>query len=468
MHDEIVIHQDELDQPAAAKGAGSNAHHIYKGSDMSEGEDTKGFNWRKWLKVTGAVALLAVIGIIVFVVTNLFKVSVNPFGFGHLKGEDQGRVNIMLMGIGDPGHAGENLSDTNIVVSVDTRNHQIAITSIPRDLRVNVPGYGYSKINNANAQGGIKTAQQVYQNTLGIPINYYVKANFSGLKEVVDAVGGVEIDNADSLSDPEYPCDNNENKSCGFKLAPGHYHMNGTTALKYVRCRKGTCGDDFGRASRQQQVMTAIREKATTGGTIANPVALGKLVSAAGKNIDTNLSINNMMRLNELTKGIDKSKTINVVLSLNPDGFLVASGNSSDLLPEGGDFDKIQAFEQNIFKFGPIWSEHPTVMVENGTTTAGIAGKFQQKLTDDGYNLTVAGVTNALTRDHATTQIIDYTAGKRPNTLGYLQGLLKVQPTQPTTPVKVPPADIVIILGQDYAATTTSSTTTTTGTSTTR
>ena len=107
--------------------------------------------------------------------------------------------------------------------------------------------------------------------------------------------------------------------------------------------------------------------------------------------------------------------------------------------------------------------EHPTVMIENGTTTSGLAGKFEQKIETDNYPITIAQITNALTRDHATSQIIDYTGGKRPNTVSYLQNVLKVQVSQPQTPVKNPPADIVVILGADYAATTTSSTGTTTG-----
>jgi LCP family protein required for cell wall assembly len=448
MHDEIIIRQDELDGIRPGNSSGQPPQM----PDNPNQEPSRSRPWKRWLKWIAIVIGLAVIAAIIFVVANLFKVSVNPFSFGHLKGESQGRVNIMMLGVGDPGHAGEQLSDTNIILSVDTRNHQVAIIGIPRDLRVTIPNYGKAKINNANAQGGIKTAKKVYEDTFGVPIHYYVKANFTGLKEVVDAVGGVDVTNDTLLYDPEYPCDKNEGRKCGFRLAAGTHHLDGATALKYVRCRKGTCGDDFGRAARQQEVMQSVRQHATSAGTLTNPVALTKLVSAAGDNIDTDLSVSNLARLNELTKDADKSKVMNVVFSLNPDGFLKSAG--SDLVPSSGDFDDIQAFVQNIFKVGPIWSEHPTVMIENGTTTPGVATKFQQQLKDDGYNVSVVAVTNALRRDYATSQLVDYTAGKRPNTLKYLQGLLKVQqPSQPQTAVKTPPADIVIILGDDYAST---------------
>ncbi len=430
MNEEIIIHQEELDrQPSPRRPR----------------------NWR-WLKWVLGLLFALGIGAVVFVLLNLFKVSTNPFGFGHLKGESDGRVNIMMLGVGDPGHDGENLSDTNLILSVDTVNHKVAVISIPRDLRVRIPSYGQSKINNANAQLGVKGAKSVFEDNFGVPIHYYVKANFTGLKQVVDAVGGVDVKNDYALIDTEYPCDKNQYKSCGFKLAAGQHHLDGATALKYVRCRKGTCGDDFGRAERQQEVMQSIRARATSAGTLANPVALAKLIAAAGSNVQTDLSVNNLLRLNDLTKPKDGGQInpINIVFNLNPDGFLVASNDSSDLLPASGSFTKIQDFVKDIFKFGPIWAEHPTVLIENGTTTPGTAGKLQKQLRDDGYNLNVIGVINATTSDHATTLIIDHTSGQRSNTINYLQGLLKVQATPPASPVKVPPADIVIIIGNDF------------------
>lgn len=436
MNDDIIIHQEELDSSPDPKPRSRWRR-----------------PWKWWLKRIAIFLVLIAVGVGAFLYFNLSKVSVNPFGFGKLKGESEGRVNIMMLGVGDPGHAGEGLSDTNIILSVDTRNKQVALIGIPRDLEVDLPNGSEGKINNAHAQGGVDGSKQVYEDTFGVPIHYYVKANFTGLKQVVDAVGGVEVNNAYNLYDPEYPCDKNQYRMCGFNLKAGPQRLDGATALKYVRCRKGTCGDDFGRAERQQQVMQAIREKATSAGVLANPVALGKLVSAAGDNIKTDLSIRNLMRLNELTSGMDTSKLINVVFSLEPDGFLVASNSSSNLLPAGGDFDDIKAFVAAIFKFGPVWTEHPTVVVQNGTITAGVAGVFQDKIEADGYPISGVSVTNALKRDHAVSKIIDYTGGKKPNTVNYLKGILKVEPTPPETAVKTPPADIVVILGTDYAST---------------
>ncbi len=435
MNEEITIHQNELDNS------------LYQ-------RQSSGHHWRRALKWLGATILVFGGLIALYVAFNITKISANPFGFGKLDGESQGRVNIMLLGVGDPGHAGESLSDTNLLISIDTKSKAVAIISIPRDTRVWIPGYGSGKINLAHAKGGIPTARETIETNLGVPVHYYVKANFSGLRQVVDAVGGIDVNNPTALADLEYPCASNQYKRCGFKLSAGKHHLDGATALQYVRCRKGTCGDDFGRAARQQEVMQAIRQEATSAGTIANPIALGRLVAAAGDNIETDLSINNVLRLNELTKQVPKNAIYNIVFSIQPGKFLATDARGSgDLVPTGGDFEEIQDFVQNVFSRAPLWSEAPKLVIQNGTTTAGLGGKFNQKLRLDGKDLEVLAVTNALTTNHPATQIIDYSRGKKPHTITYLERLLKVKATIPASSTAANASDVVIILGNDYAAT---------------
>ncbi|HUC20848.1 MAG TPA: LytR C-terminal domain-containing protein, partial [Candidatus Polarisedimenticolaceae bacterium] len=184
------------------------------------------------------------------------------------------------------------------------------------------------------------------------------------------------------------------------------------------------------------------------------PVALGKLVAAAGDNIQTDLSINNLLRLNELTKQTPKSSIYNVVFSYEPNGFLMKDPRGSeDALPASGDFDDIQSFVQNIFARAPLWSEQPTLVIQNGTSTPGLGGKFNNKLRLDGKDITVLAVANALTHDHATTLIIDRTNGKKPKTISYLEALLKVKASQPdATAPPATTADVLVVLGSDYAA----------------
>jgi LCP family protein required for cell wall assembly len=388
------------------------------------------------------------------------KISTNPFNFStKLKGESEGRVNILLLGVGDPGHDGETLADTNMVVSLDTKNNKVAMISVPRDTRVFIPSEGYVKINNAHAIGqaktppkGIELAQKTVEDTLGIPIQYYVRANFSGLKDAVDAVGGIEVDVKEPLNDPEYPCDKNQYKSCGFKISAGPTKMDGSTALKYARCRKGTCGDDFGRAIRQQEVLQAVRTKAVSSETLTDPKKLASLIDAAANNISTNMSLSEIQRAYELSKKVPTENITSIVFSTNPNGFLKQDPSSSDLLPVGGNFDEIKKFVKEIFTVGALWSEDAKIIVENGTATVGLAGKFEAKLANAGVPIQILAIQNATTKDYSTSQIIDYSGGKKPQTIKYLEDLLGVKATLPAEASKSTGSqDITVILGSDYA-----------------
>ncbi|MCC7543656.1 LCP family protein [bacterium] len=422
--------------------------------------------WKKTLMAILIITLISGAWFAFFAVRNITKIAPNFFKFSQkLKGEDEGRVNILLLGVGDPGHEAAGLSDTNILVSVNTKENKVALTSIPRDTRVKIPGYGFAKINNANAYGDIPLAKQTVSNFLDEPIQYYIRTDFTGLKQAVDAVGGIEINNKDYLSDPEYPCDNNQWRSCGFTLKPGTYKADGALALKYARCRKGTCGDDFGRAARQQEVLSAIRSKAMSAGTILNPAKLTSLISAAGDNVQTDMSVGEIMRLNELTKDIPNDQFINVVLSLKENGFLKsAPDGTSDLVPVDSTLAAIQTFEDNIFAWGPIWKENPSITIQNGTAAAGIGGKLQTKFEKDKYPIAISQVTNALNKDYSTTRLFDMSLtdasstpkssnssarASKPNTRSYLEGLLKVQASAPTPGVNSS-SDFVIIIGSDY------------------
>jgi hypothetical protein len=123
----------------------------------------------------------------------------------------------------------------------------------------------------------------------------------------------------------------------------------------------------------------------------------------------------------------------------------------SDLLPAAGNFDDIKKFVENIFKVGPIWSEDPKIVIQNGTTTVGLAGKLEIKLTDSGLPIQVLSIQNAKTKDYTTSQIIDYSGGTKPNTIKYFEDLLGVKATQGDIKLKPGAEDIVIILGSDYA-----------------
>ena len=305
--------------------------------------------WRRIFVGILLVILLLGLGYGLYIASIVAKISTQPLDITPLSRDSSGRTNVLILGLGDPGHSGEGLTDTMMVLSYDIPGHRVAQISIPRDLRVKLPDFGYAKINSANVHGGTTLAEQTVSDTLGIPINYFVQTNFSGLVGLVDAVGGIDVDVKDRLVDREYPCDGNQYKSCGLDIKPGLQHMDGALALKYVRCRKGTCGNDFGRAARQQEVTSLVRDKMVKWQNLVNPVVLIPLVEALRHSLTTDMG---SVQLLQLANGWQRSKgnqPINLVLSTSPGGYLRSANGSSDLVPTDGTFDAIQGRVKTIF-----------------------------------------------------------------------------------------------------------------------
>jgi LCP family protein required for cell wall assembly len=384
-----------------------------------------------------------------------------------LKGEGDGRINILVLGIGGQGHDGSNLSDTMMVISIDPKTKDVAMMSIPRDLYVKIPGYGYGKINAADSYGGPALSEQVVSTILDLPIDYYVQVDFSGFRQAVDAVGGVNINVATPLYDHEYPCDQGYGV-CPYYQAAGQIHMNGELALEYSRCRHdqptGDCGDDTGRAARQQQILTALRQKALSAGTLTNPIKIASLIDAVGSHVTTDLQLKDIEKLALIIKDVDPSKVVNKVPQFTgANAILTPESNAagSVLVPSAGEFDysALQDMAHSIFIDHYITGENALIQIQNGSGVTGLAASVATTLTAYHYNVMNPPITASQT--YAKTQIIDYTGGKKPYTINYLQqrfGVTAQKETRPpaaaatpTTPATQQP-DIVVILGSDYAS----------------
>ena len=379
-----------------------------------------------------------------------------------LKGEGDGRVNILLLGVGDAGHSGQELSDTMIVASYDPKTKDVALLSIPRDLYVKVPNNGFSKINSAHAFGeqykegaGPDLAKKTVSEVLGIPIHYYIRTDFTALKQAVDTVGGVDIDVLSTLIDPDYPCEKNEGKVCGFSILAGPQHFNGSSALKYARCRKGNCGDDYGRAKRQQDVLVALRQKATKLNILANPAKVVEILDIVGKNVRTDLQVWEIERLTQVARETDPSKITSKVLDIDTTGLVKNSqvGAASVVVPVAGigNYSAIQAFVRSIFVDGYIKQEAATIQVENGTAQLNKAQLVSELLKS--YNYNVISAVPADATSYKKTQIIDSSKGSKPYTIQYLEKRFGVKATpaaQDSAEQKPAAADVRIIVGTDY------------------
>jgi LCP family protein required for cell wall assembly len=172
-------------------------------------------------------------------------------------------VNILLLGSDRrPGEGEPSRTDAVIVARVDPLRHRVALLSLPRDLIVDIPGYGSTRINAANVWGeiynepggGIALARKTVSNLLGIPIDYMIYIDFEGFIGMIDSVGGVTVDVPTELYDPEFPT-----MDYGYTEAhflPGPQHFDGATALMYSRIRHPDT--DFERMRRQQQVLAGV------------------------------------------------------------------------------------------------------------------------------------------------------------------------------------------------------------------
>lgn len=310
--------------------------------------------WR-WVKrfFLGLLAVLIIAAIAVgwFGFRTLNGVSSKPYDLSGLSADSAGRTNVLILGKGDPGHAGQELSDSIMVVNFNKQTKQVATISIPRDTEANIPGYGYRKINNANALGGSKLATQTVSDMLNIPIDYTIVTNFTGLRKLVDAVGGLDVDVKEALVDNEYPCADNEYAVCGTNIQPGLQHMDGAKVLEYTRCRKGTCGNDFGRAERQQEIISLLMAKLVQPATWLNPLTAAAVSDALRTGLDSDISGPNMIRL-ALAWSRKSGDPIRWVMSTAPGG-LLRSGGDGNLVPIDGDYSAIQQQAADIFTNPP-------------------------------------------------------------------------------------------------------------------
>lgn len=344
----------------------------------------------------------------------LFNIKVTK-----LVGEEDGRVNILLMGIpGDPKHDGPNLTDTLMVASYNVNDKYLHLFSLPRDLQVSAAdNLGTMKINAVYETGQSRTGDgatelaKTVENVVGLDIPYYIRIDFAGFKQLIDELGGVKIDVKKDLSDPNYPNDSGGVQL--FEVKAGSYTMDGDMALKYARSRQST--SDFDRARRQQDVIMAIRAKASDLGLLTAPAKMFAISDIIKDHMATNLNKDEMTRLMKLVSDFNPANITNKVFDDSAAGLLVASkseGGAYILTPVGGDYNKIKDFvAQAITQTTPETTpapEEPTatplkIEVFNGTSTTGLAGKAADKLKAAGY--TIVKVGNNPTRGIAKTTV---------------------------------------------------------------
>lgn len=320
-------------------------------------------------------------------------------------------INILVLGIGGPGHDGPYLTDTMLVISIDKKDGRAAMISIPRDLLVDTYKFGKRKINSLNAYAeaeragsGAKFVRDVAEELLRIPINYYARIDFSAFEELIDAVGGIDIDVPRAFSDPLYPRISNPAQTTTVTFEAGPQHMDGRTALIYSRSRHGNNneGNDFARSRRQQQVVLALKNTILSGGTLLSPAKIKEIYQILKERLDTNINALEAIQLVGTYKNLNPSadKIATHILIAGPDAPLYATyyNNQYVLLPKKSDFSDLRELAANPFgmeakKYTGSYKDAAgiSVAVLNGTNVAGLAALQAQALSDLGYKIKSTG-----------------------------------------------------------------------------
>ncbi|MDQ3927782.1 MAG: LCP family protein [Chloroflexota bacterium] len=456
-------------------------HYAGRASDISAQHGAAGFRTERSRR-TLRVLLLALLGIAVIAAGLLYALASNtvdvvsntithvfvtpapvrpgiddgngtPVAVTFPNWEKKEPVNILLLGLDFRPEVEDTRADTQIIVHIDPRAKTASMISIPRDLWVQIPGYGEGRINSAFQHGdhdkvpggGPGLAMATIQEAFGIKIDYFAQVDFNGFEKIVDSFGGVTIDVPRPLADNEYPF-----QSYGFTrlyVPAGLQHMDGRTALQYARSRHAD--SDIGRNSRQQQVLLALRQQGLNLNLIGKLPQLAEQLSEA---VRTDLSLQQVGSLAQLAREIDPQSIQTMQINDDMVTQTTLDSGADVLIP---DWDLIRPKIAQAFADPKLAKEGARLSVQNGTTKNGVARALGAELTGKGYM--VADISAAPNQgSYPQTTIVDLTGGQKPLTLEALARDLNVDHSavKQGEPTKAPvaegkPVDFIVIAGND-------------------
>src|SRR5256884_1200942 len=391
------------------------------------------------------------------------------------------QVNILLLGRGGYENDAPYLTDSIMAVTIDPTTNRVMMASIPRDLVVHMNLQSTSrvwvnKINSAyevpytniiccvasqytGPNGGGYAAEHEVGKVTGLTFDRFIAVDFKAFRDMVDALGGVDVCLSTNLDDNSYPNYSNGYKPIHFKA--GCQHLNGEQALEIARSRHAVQPEqssDFGRARRQQDIMEAIKKKATTVNGFAKAP---QLLSALQKNIHTDMTLSDMKAIFDWGKNLPDSAIIRIALtSPSPsaagnllDGGSCGMGAVSQLCADDPTFSMIRRYVASVFIDPKTLGEKAPVQFANGSTNfAGLDDRVTTMLDPIGLQLNDP----VAHRASSQTLILDYSGGQFPLTTKWLQGffggrVVAATPTNPAPARGQQTYGIVVVLGHDFA-----------------
>ncbi len=410
-----------------------------------------------------------------------------------LTGEEADRINVLLLGIGGEGHDGGTLTDSIMIASIKPSTHQVALISLPRDLIVKIYDdnnpklWEGRKINLAYELGGADLAIEKVSEVTGLDIHYYSLIDFSGFKQMIDDIDGIDVEVDRSFTglygaqELSIPCPSSQKYHledgdyCAINFQRGVETMDGERALIFSRVRKLAAGSlntdeggDFARAQRQQKVLESFKEKLFSSETLIRPTRITTVLDSLGSHIETDMELWEIAKFLKLASAVEPDNIASKVVDNSPDGLVYTTiaeqTGASVVVPRAGDYNysEIHRFADDVFEYSETLEEASTVQVLNGTATIGLAAKTAELLST--YDIDVIDVGNALDSKQTETRIYDLTDGKKANSLKLLLEViggkeatsmelntLKLSdPDQTTIDTS---ADFIVILGKDLTET---------------
>lgn len=394
--------------------------------------------------------------------------SLIPSNRKTLRGEEEGRINILLLGTAGKGKPGQNLTDTIMTMSIDTKNKKIGLLSLPRDFYAKIADTSYYTKINSIYQYGINNGQdtdpikKTIEEIAGIPIHYSIILNFDGFKKIIDDIGGVNVSVERDIYDSRYPGPNYSYET--FEIKKGLHSMDGETALKYVRERHDDPEGDFGRAKRQQQVMQSAKNKVFSLQTILNPIALNNLLSDLGENIKTDIGIDEIEGFIDLAKKSDTQNIANVVVDAwKKDSILKVSHIFSGgvqafvLVPRVGNYSEIQDLSQNIFDLDAIRRRKKEIEKESASITVINQSRFKnldskiRDILENKMKIKNIKMTHSENLENVgNSYIYDKTDGQKIFTLDEIIKILKIRLSDKNNAIiGKQESDLILVLGND-------------------
>jgi LCP family protein required for cell wall assembly len=393
------------------------------------------------------------------------------------------RVNILLLGRGGYENDAPFLTDSIMAVSIDPASNRVMMVSIPRDLvvRMNLQDPATrtwaNKINAAyevpytniiccvakkytGRDGGGHAAENEVGKITGLTFDKYIAVDFIAFRDMVNALGGVDVCLSTALDDNSYPDYTGGYHPIHFKA--GCQHLNGEQALEIARSRhaiQAAQSSDFGRARRQQDIMEAIKKKTTSVNGFSKAP---QLLSALQKNITTDMSFSDMKAIYDWGRNLPNTSIVRVALtapSPGTEGNLLDSGNCgmgpyvSQLCPDDQSYTMIHKYLKNVLIDPNVLAEKAPVQFANGSNSFyGLDSRVTGMFDPTGLQLADPVTHKPLSK----TVIYDYSGGQFPLTAKFLVGyfgarVVSATPTSPAPARGQQTYGLVVVLGHDFA-----------------